>query len=220
MKLLSLYAGLPKTNEWQGREITTALVKEKLSGPAFLGRTNLEGDRQADLVHHGGLDKAVCVYPYEHYSYWEQELETRLPEAAFGENFSVMDMKESAVHVGDVFQVGEAVVQISQPREPCYKPAARLGIKELPHLIRQTGYSGYYVRVLKEGTVKPGDFLKLLKAGEKQITIAEANRIMYYDTRNAEKTAELLQEEALADAWRIPLEKRAAILKEEKGFKE
>jgi MOSC domain-containing protein YiiM len=220
MKLLSLYAGLPKTKEWQGREITTALVKEKLSGPAFLGRTNLEGDGQADLIHHGGEDKAVCVYPEEHYSYWEKELGSRLPEAAFGENFSVSGMKESAVHIGDVFEVGEAVVQISQPREPCYKPAARLGIKELPQLIRETGYSGYYIRVLQEGVVKPGDYLKRIKTGEKKITIAEANRIKYHDTKNAEKTAELLQEAALADAWRIPLEKRAAILKEEKGFKE
>ncbi len=220
MELLSLYAGRPKTNEWQGREITTALVKEQLSGAAFLGRINLEGDGQADLVHHGGVDKAVCVYPAEHYTYWQQELGCRLPEAAFGENFSVGGMEESAVHIGDVFQVGKAVVQISQPREPCYKPAARLGIKELPQLIRKTGYSGYYLRVLEEGTVKPGDKLKLLKTGEKKITIAEANHIMYHDTKNAEKTAELLQEAALADAWRIPLEKRVAKLNEEKGFKE
>lgn len=220
MKLHSLYTGRPQNVIWGKMQIDTALIKEQVPNSLFLGRTNLEGDGQADLVHHGGEDKAVCVYPQEHYLYWEKELQTKLPEAVFGENFSVLGMEEAEVHIGDVFEVGEAVVQISQPREPCYKPAARLGIKELPQLIRENGFSGYYLRVLKEGTVAPGDKVTRTETGKARLTVAEANRIMYHHASSIEKTKALLQEKTLAESWRRPLGKRLAGLQKEMEVKE
>ncbi|WP_246125584.1 MOSC domain-containing protein [Alkalicoccus halolimnae] len=208
VKIISLNTGRPQHVIWGGVELHTSIVKHAENRPLYLSKTNLGSDGQADLVHHGGEDKAVCVYAAEHYSYWEKVLGINLPEAAFGENFTVEGMTEETICIGDIFQVGEAVVEVSQPRQPCHKLGGRFGERKLPVLVKETGWSGYYLRVLKEGWIKPGEEMIRIKDGQKGITIIRANNVMYKDTSNEEALKEVLSEPALADAWRGPLQKR------------
>ena len=112
---------------------------------------NFDGDRQADRVNHGGLEKAVCVYPFDHYPYWSRQLGGDLRPGAFSENLTVSGAIETEVCVGDVFRIGEASVQVSQPRMPCAKLAGKNGAKMLPKLMVNVGYTGFYMRVLSEG---------------------------------------------------------------------
>lgn len=145
-KILSIQVGLPKilngaeTTISTEKPWTTSIFKTVLCGPAWLGKLNLDGDAQADLTVHGGLHKAINVYPSEHYTYWKQELHlSEMPYGAFGENFTICGLLEDEVCIGDVFKVGGAVVQISQPRQPCWKIERRWGVKDLNKRERPAG---------------------------------------------------------------------------------
>jgi MOSC domain-containing protein YiiM len=178
MRIISLNVGLPSAQLYEGREVITAGAKKPVSRAVLrLGR--VEGDGQADLVNHGGLEKAVCVYPFDHYPYWNRQLGRDLKPGAFSENLTVFGAIETEVCVGDVFQIGEAMVQVSQPRMPCTKLAGKNESKMLPKLMANVGYTGFYVRVLSEGLVAAGDGFDLERAHPERITIAEVNSIIY-----------------------------------------
>ncbi len=169
-KVLSLQVGLPKTvgsaqsPDPMDQIWTTGFFKAPLSGLVWLGLSNLAGDGQADLENHGGLEKAVNVYPIEHYSYWTRALDLpELPPGAFGENFTTVDLLESTVCIGDVFKIGESLVQVSQPRQPCWKLARRWRVKDLAVQVQKTGRTGWYLRVLREGRVQAGANLILIE---------------------------------------------------------
>jgi len=204
----SILVGKPEPMPHQGREIVTAIRKRPVEGPLYLGALNFEGDGQADLVNHGGRDKAVCVYSGKHYPYWEKELGRALGCGAFGENLTVDDMTEEDVCIGDIFQLGEAVVQVSQPRQPCYKLAARHGIPDLPLRVERTGFTGFYFRVLREGRVSRDSGLIRLARAAPGITVMEANRIMHRGKSDAEGIRRLLGVPELSDSWRTTLAKR------------
>ncbi|MBZ0258559.1 MOSC domain-containing protein, partial [bacterium] len=130
----------PDEKEW-----TSAIFKTKIESPIYCAKLGLEGDEQADLKHHGGPDKAVLAYPYEHYGKWREELpEHDWAPGGFGENLTISAFDESSVYIGDVFQIGDVIVQVSEPRQPCYKLARRWGIKELPNLVMKNNRSGWY----------------------------------------------------------------------------
>ena len=149
-RVRSMQVGTPAPLAWRRKTVMTAIVKHACAGPVRLASGGLGGcDRQGNLEAHGGPDKAACAYPVEHLPEWEQRLGVELPPGAFGENLSVEGLVESAVNVGDVFELGGAVVQVSQPRGPCYKLAARWGARELPSRMAKKGISGYYLRVLE-----------------------------------------------------------------------
>ena len=152
----SLNTGLPKKEIFYGREIITGICKQPVTGPLRLGRLGFEHDGVGDLKHHGGEDKAVCVYSLEHYPYWEDVLGIKLPAAAFGENLTVSDLREDDICIGDVFELGTALLQVSQPRQPCRTLAARYGRDDLVKLVADSGRTGFYFRVLKEGIVQKG----------------------------------------------------------------
>ena len=161
------------------------MFKRSTPGQIRLGRHNLAGDGQADLVHHGGVDKAVCAYPSEHWLYWRGILPPhRLTGGAFGENFTLEGLTEADVCIGDVFSVGTAVVQISQPRQPCWKLARRWQIKDLAVQVERTGFTGWYFRVLQEGTVEAKDRLRLIDRPCPEWTVAAANRTMHHERDN------------------------------------
>ena len=155
IEIRSLNVGKPRDLQFGKKEITTGINKKPVSNPVYLSTLNFTGDGQGDLVHHGGRDKAVCVYSYEHYPYWEKELGKPLDFSAFGENLTLLGLTEDELCIGDSFQIGEAVVQVSQPRQPCFKLSLIHERKDMPLLIQNTGYTGYYFRVLKEGMVAP-----------------------------------------------------------------
>ncbi|MDF9528592.1 MOSC domain-containing protein [Bacillus cereus] len=207
-QLLSLNIGLPKEVIYGGKVIHTGINKKQVKEPVYLSFVKFNGDGQADLVHHGGVDKAVCVYTGDHYPYWEKELNQDLVYGAFGENITVSGMREEDVCIGDTFELGEAIVQVTQPRQPCFKLAKRYNIPKLPLYFQETGYTGFYFRVLKEGWVSSVDTLKSLQSDPKGVSIAFANRIMHKEKQNIEGVKRILEVNALSSSWRKSFEKR------------
>lgn len=178
LHIVSVNVGKPVTVEYKGKPLQTGIYKQQVEGNIFVGSEQMTGDGQADLVNHGGPDKAVCVYPYEHYSHWEKELDRKLDYSAFGENLTVMGLFESEVYIGDVYQVGEVVLQVSQPRYPCFKLAQKHGVTNLPARVIETGYSGFYLRVLQEGHLSVASTIDKLESHPAQLTIAEVLQLM------------------------------------------
>lgn len=190
------------------RTVPTAMFKQPVLQPIYLGQLGFAGDEQVDRVHHGGLEKAVCLYPYDHYAYWQRTLGRPLPTAAFGENLTVAGLTETVACIGDAYRVGEAVIQICQPRIPCFKVAARLETPDMVDRMLASGYTGFYFRVLQEGYVGPGDQLQLVDRPAGAPTVAEATRIRFFDRENPEVAGRLLAAVGLAEAWRTHLERR------------
>ena len=170
---------IPDREPW-----VTAFYKEPVAGPVSLSRENLSGDRQPDLTVHGGPDKAVCVYSADHYPEWRRELgEQDCGPGWFGENFTVEGQTEETVCVGDVYRVGSAVVEVSQPRGPCWKLGRRWGRLDLPKLVVRSGRSGWYLRVLEGGDVAAGQVLALGDRPYPKWTIDMVNRLTYAGRR-------------------------------------
>lgn len=213
--LVAVQVGLPRqlgregASEPMDRPWTTGFYKEPVAGPVRLGVTNLEGDGQADLVHHGGPDKAVLAYAAEHYDAWRQELTLPdLPFAAFGENFTIAGLSEASVCIGDVWQVGDTLLQVSQPRQPCWKLARRWRIKTLALRVQETGRTGWYLRVLQEGTIEAGLPLELHERPHPTWTVLRANRVMHVDKSDLRLAAELAELPQLAPHWKATLLRR------------
>jgi MOSC domain-containing protein YiiM len=205
-RVCALLVGRSAPLPWRGMTITSGIVKHPVDRPLQLGFEGFEGDEQADRNAHGGPDKPVCAYPIEHLSRWERELGTELPPGAFGENLSIAGLLEDRVCIGDTFVLGDATVQVNQPRGPCYKIVARWGHKALPDLMAKAGISGFYLRVLEEGEVRPGDELTLVER-RSGVTVAEVMRVTYRDRRDREALTRVIAVPELATGWRTSLEK-------------
>jgi MOSC domain-containing protein YiiM len=199
--ILSVNIGSVKSGTYKGKETESGIGKSGVDRVLALSKLGLSGDEQADLVNHGGVDKALCVYDHGHYSYWETVLQRKMPFGSFGENFTVSRLQEAVVHIGDIFEVGSAVVQVSQPRQPFWKLAMRWGLDELPLLVTERGATGFYFRVLEEGEVGIGDTLKLRQTHPAGITVAEANRVMHKDKNDMEGIRRLLDLKELSASW-------------------
>jgi MOSC domain-containing protein YiiM len=206
--LISLNVGLPRLLAYRGKYVRSGFIKTPVSGSLRLGETGLVGDGQADLKYHGGTEKAVCVYPLEHYPYWEQRLDRPLDYGAFGENFSTEGLLEAEVCIGDVYWIGTAMVQVSQPRQPCFKLAARHGVRDLALWVQQTGFTGFYFRCLEPGEVRAGDEIVLLERHAPEASVAEANRVMHRDKQDRRAIERLLGVSELSHSWRRTFEKR------------
>lgn len=180
MKLISIQVGGPRKLQWRGMTVSTGIVKEPVAGRIMLRRNNLDGDQQADLTVHGGWDKAVYVYPSEHYAYWRQELPDRpLPYGSFGENFSTEGLDETTVHIGDRFGIGGAVVEVTQPRMPCYKLGIRFGRADMPKRFHASGRCGFYLAVLQEGEVAAGDTFERIARNDRELSVIETYREIF-----------------------------------------
>ena len=182
-KILAIFVGQPKSygtpdaHHAHDRVWTSSIIKEMVDGPVWLGETNLAGDQQADLTVHGGPDKAVNVYSADHYPLWQTEL--TLPDfgfGAFGENLVVSGLTEDTVCIDDVYKIGEAIVQVSQPRGPCWKIARRWTMRDLTAKVEHTGRTGWYLRVLQAGLIEAGQTLELIERPKPEMTIAKANQ--------------------------------------------
>lgn len=194
----------PMEREWE-----SGIVKHAVSGKIWASKTKLDGDGQADLKHHGGQEKAIFVYPVDHYTFWQRVLEKPgFTIGAFGENLAVRGIMEEDVCIGDVFQIGEVFVQVSQPRQPCWKPARRWKMKDLSLKIQQEGRTGWYFRVLKEGYIQAGDTLQRLERPYPEWTISTCNDVMHNQKHDLEQSAKLAACELLAPGWRHTLRKR------------
>lgn len=191
------------------RPWTSAIIKQPVHGLVWLGRCNLEGDQQADRKVHGGPDKAVCVYPAAHYRFWRDQLRlAELAYGAFGENVTIAGLCEESVCIGDIFAWGAALVQVSQPRQPCWKLARRWRVKDLAALVQQSGRTGWYMRVLHAGQVAAGQPWRLVERPFPQWAIARANQVMHQQRGDRVAAAELAACPALAASWRATLTRR------------
>ena len=221
MKLISLQIGKPaehSTNLKDGQEAEwdSSIWKHPVAGRLSLGRTDLAGNTQADLKNHGGPDKAVCCYSLEHYTDWRMSLglsEAEFGPGAFGENFTLSEATEAAVCLGDIYTVGTAKVQVSQPRMPCWKVGRRWERPDLPREMTETGRTGFYLRVLEEGEVGAGDTLTLTERPLPEWTVAQLNDALYVDKNNAERDQYLSRLPLLAEAWRRTFRRRVGLLK-------
>lgn len=214
--VVSLQVGHPRTvrsseeTDSSDHVWTTGFFKTPTTLSLWLGRLNLDGDGQADLQNHGGPDKAVNVYPAEHYPYWARIIgSANLQPGGFGENFTTEGLLESDVCIGDVFEIGESLVQVSQPRQPCWKLARRWEVKDLALRVQETGRTGWYFRVLREGHVQAGTRLVLVERHHPNWTVSAANEVMHHridDRQAARKLADCIY---LSSRWREKLKRRA-----------
>jgi len=207
--IVSINIGKPAQVPYDnGRKFRSSIQRKPVNGKIYLDFLGFEGDQVADPGHHGGSDKAVCVYSADHFPFWAKELSRLILPGAFGENLTVQNMKEAEIHIGDVFKIGEAEVQCSQPRQPCHKLNKLFQYQKMACQFQTSGYSGFYLRVLKPGWLKSGDPFELLEPDPYQISVDDANRLMHEDKKNSSKLKEILDLDSLSQEWRDIYEKR------------
>lgn len=211
--LLSLNVSLPREVTHRGEPVRTGICKTPVQGRVWLHGLNLVGDGQADLKAHGGPDRAAYAYSIDDYAYWERELgRSDFGYGQFGENFTVEGLTDDRVRVGDVFRIGGALVEVSQPRTPCFKLGIKMGIPEFPRLFLRSCRTGFFMRVLEEGDVGAGDRFQLVRPGPEPITVRRVCRLYYFDHDDLEGMRGAARLEALPAAWRRGFESRIARL--------
>jgi MOSC domain-containing protein YiiM len=175
MRVVSICVGGPREVGWHGRPVLTSIWKSPVAGPVVVRTLNLDGDQQSDLTVHGGEKKAVYVYPSEHYGPWRDELPgVDLPWGAFGENLTTTGLSEQTTHVGDRLRIGSAEFVVTVPRMPCYKLGIRFDRPDMITRLLESGRSGFYLRVAKEGSIRAGDVVTRVSREDAAITIATA----------------------------------------------
>ncbi len=187
----SLNVSRPVTVRYQGSPLKTGIFKRPVSGALKLNQTSLEGDGQADLVNHGGVHKAVYAYPFEHYAYWQEQLGCeKLQCGSFGENLTTQGLLEEELAIGDRLAINNAVLEVSQPRIPCYKLA--LALKQAPEFVRTFAHSGrlgFYLRVITTGRLHVGAPIEIVRRDPQRISVAEICSLYFTDTDNCERMA-------------------------------
>ena len=211
MKIHSMYIGKPKTigdnrekNPFH-REWTSAIYRSQVN-KGFVTETNFVGDEVADKVHHGGIDKAIFCYPYEHYAKWRDELQLEIDAGGFGENLCVLHMNETNVCIEDKYRIGEVTVEVSQPRKPCWKPARKFQTLELSKLTEDNGRTGWYFRVLKTGEIKNDDIIELIDRPNPDWSVARCNEVLNH-SKNHQDAKTLVTMDQLTFAWKKSLTK-------------
>ncbi len=207
--IVSIQIGRPKTipGSKPGEEAwTSSIFKQPVTGRVFVSRTNLEGDEQADLTVHGGPDKAVCVYSGDHFPFWQETLPNHdWIAGSFGENLTLGKISEEDVCIGDIWQIDETLLEVSQPRQPCWKLARRWNEPMLPKLVLRHGKTGWYFRVLQEGSIQPSSAISLQDRPHPKWTISEANRVRFKKVSREEKSL-LASLPQLSESWKDALQ--------------
>ena len=187
MKVLSVNVGKPVEREWKGLRVSTSIFKHPVEGTVKVGLYDLEGDEQADLSVHGGANKAVYVFPFEHYSYWKRMLPaTDLTMGNFGENLTTEGVSEEEIHVGDELEIGTARFLVTQPRLPCYKLGFRFEREDMVKLFFQSRRFGFYLRVLREGVLQAGSAVTVLSRDPNNVSVADLVRLATRATSDPE----------------------------------
>jgi ferredoxin-NADP reductase/MOSC domain-containing protein YiiM len=205
-KLLSVNVGLPQDVNWQGRTVHTGIWKRPVTGPRLVRRLNIDGDGQGDLAGHGGEVRAVFVYQIDSYRYWKGQLRRDDFEyGQFGENFTVDGLADDQVCIGDRYQVGEAVFEVTQPRVTCYRVGIRMADPRMPALLVSHHRPGFYFRVLREGAVQAGDDIVKLDTGPQAMTVAEVDALLYLPGHSRDDVLRAAAIPALSDGWKASL---------------
>jgi len=202
-RLLSVNVGLPRDIAWKGRTVHTGIWKSPLHGRCRVGRLNLEGDGQGDLAGHGGEQRAVFVYQIESYRYWREQLKrTDFVHGQFGENFTIEGLPDDVVCIGDRYQIGTALFEVTQPRVTCYRVGIRMSEPRMPALLTSRGRPGFYLRVLQEGEVGAADEIVRVGEAKERMTVAEINALLYSPNHARDGLERALRIEALSPGWR------------------
>ena len=210
MKLLSVNVGLPREIEWKGKMIRTSIFKKPVPGRVRVTKLNVSGDQQSDLAVHGGINKAVYVYPSEHYAFWREELPgADLPWGMFGENLTTEGpLDDQTVFIGDRFQIRSAEFVVTQPRMPCFKLGIRFGRPDIIKRFLHSGRNGFYLAVLQEGEAAAGDSIELVARDQNGITVAEIVNLYSADAANQDLLRRVSELSALPESWRDYFRKR------------
>jgi MOSC domain-containing protein YiiM len=209
MKVLSVNVGTPREVEWRSDLVETAIYKAPVSEPVIVRRLNLDGDRQADLSVHGGPEKAVYVYPSEHYDDWRAELPGEpLPWGTFGENLTTKGLLEPAVRIGDVLKIGTSEFVVTQPRIPCFKLNVRFQKPDMVKRFLRAGRSGFYLSVSREGWLQAGDPIELLPAHGNPIGVSDLFTLYTARRDDQQLLQRAIDTPALPEAWRDYFQRR------------
>jgi MOSC domain-containing protein YiiM len=213
MKLISINVSLPRVVSVHGKEIESGIFKIPVSGPIAVGKLNLQGDGQADLSVHGGPDKAVYIYPWDNILHWKKALQRDdLGPGSFGENLTVEGLGEKEVAIGDEFAIGTARFVVTQPRLPCFKLALALETPSIPKTFLESGRTGFYLRVLQEGTLQAGDPVYPLPSREPvKVTIAEFVELYRLKRATRDQIKRILSLAALPEDWKNRLTGKAGV---------
>ena len=202
MKVISVNVGLPVEIPIGERLVATGIFKEPVTGPVRVRTLNLDGDRQADLTVHGGVDKAVYMYPSEQYPFWERELGGELSWGAFGENLTTEGLLETDVGIGDRMQIGSAEFLVTQPRQPCFKLGIRFGRDDMIHRFLASGRSGFYVRVVREGAIAAGDAIRCVARAAGSMTVSEIFALYFDDEGRNDDLRRAAAAPGLSPSWK------------------
>lgn len=209
MKLLSINVGLPRAVEWRGKSVLTSIFKSPVSGRVRVKKLNLEGDQQSDLTVHGGAEKAIYVYPSEHYAFWRNELpDLEFPLGAFGENLTSEGLAEESVHIGDRFRAGSAEFVVTQPRMPCFKLGIRFNRPDMVKRFLRSGRTGFYLAVLREGEIVAGDPVELVAEDNQHFSVADVTRLYAADAADQALLRRASELPALPESWRAYFRER------------
>ncbi|MEZ5017083.1 MAG: MOSC domain-containing protein [Flavipsychrobacter sp.] len=202
-RLLSVNVSLPKVVTHNGNSFTTAIFKTPVTGSAAVSQLNIAGDKQADLTVHGGIDKAVYAYSYHNYAYWEKELNRNdFTMGQFGENLTVDNMPDHEVYIGNRYRIGTTLLEVSQPRVPCFKLNARMDDNRMTKLFFNSGRQGFYLRVLEEGIITAGDEIIMEKEHPAKISVQDIFTLYYIDKTNYNSIKKAADLEELTLSWR------------------
>jgi len=212
-KVESIQVGRPQHFAAEGdssKPWSSAIIKQVVTGRVFVGFNGMDGDEQSDLIHHGGPDKAVLAYASTHYLFWSDRYpDSVFTAGAFGENLTVSGLDEATCCLGDVFEIGGCLLEISQPRQPCWKLSRRWSLPRLAHEVQDERRTGWYMRVLREGFVEAGDTINLKERPHPNVTVTWALDVMYAKPRNPSEDARLATLPQLSESWQKSLESRA-----------
>ncbi len=206
MRLRSANLSLPKEVEHEGERVRTGIFKEPAAGPVQVRVAGLDGDGQADTENHGGPFKTVYAYPWEHYPHWEGILKRGpLPHGHLGENLTTEGLLEDQVHIGALYRMGTSLLQVTQPRKPCFKLGLRVGMNKFVKIFWNSGRTGIYLRVAEEGVIQPGDAIELVEDAPQNPTVRRLWQLAYFEEECFEECLLALRLPHLSPEWRRPL---------------
>ncbi len=209
MQVISVNVGKAREHEWRGLRVATAIFKSPVEGPVAIRKLDIEGDEQADLTVHGGVDKAVYAYPNEHYAYWRSQLPAYpFGPGNFGENLTLAGLTEDIIHIGDQLQIGTAVFTVTQPRSPCYKLGVRFNREDMTKRFYESRRFGFYLRVLREGKLQAGTDVTVVDRDPNAVSVADITRLFTGDSHDRALLERALKLTTLPQGWREYLQER------------
>ena len=200
MKILSINVSEPQKVIFNGKELITSIYKKPVAQGVKVTSQGIDGDRQADLSVHGGYDKAVYAYSFSHYKLWGEKLKRDFNEFGLvGENLTLDNFDEEEINIGDRFKINDCIIQVSQPRIPCYKIGIKMNSRDFPKMFSQSGLLGSYFRVIQEGTIEKGNQLEKIYSEENSMSLKEIASILFVDIKNIELMKKALDIKTLTE---------------------